>query len=199
MNDRIVNTVSEGEELFAEVKKFLVLSVSQKDMTVGMSSARVDEAWHTFLLYTDQYSAFCQEYFGRFVGHAPKNAPAAEAKKNHSRTESTFAGFRERYETVFAEPLPDVWYDVRNIFPAQRMFNDRFGRKRVIRRDSAVEVLDEDGEAILSVNELAGDAIDFIARTGAFYVRELPGDLTDEEKVALVEALVSVGALRLAP
>ena len=48
-------------------------------------------------------------------------------------------------------------------------------------------------------NTLARDAIDFIARTRDFYVRELPGDLTDDEKVGVVQALVRSGVLRVAP
>jgi hypothetical protein len=43
------------------------------------------------------------------------------------------------------------------------------------------------------------DGLAFIADTGAFYVRELPGGLTDAEKVRLVETLLTVGTLRLAP
>jgi hypothetical protein len=46
---------------------------------------------------------------------------------------------------------------------------------------------------------LALSALEFIARTGAFYVRELPGDLTDGEKVALIEGLMAAGAIRPAP
>ncbi|MFB0627024.1 hypothetical protein [Streptomyces sp. AB3(2024)] len=39
-------------------------------------------------------------------------------------------------------------------------------------------------------------ALAFIARTGAFYVRELPGGLTDAEKVELAAALVEDKILR---
>jgi hypothetical protein len=51
----------------------------------------------------------------------------------------------------------------------------------------------------MSVDAIARDALSFIARTGTFYTRELPGDLTDEEKVGLVSALVDSKLLRLAP
>ncbi len=37
----------------------------------------------------------------------------------------------------------------------------------------------------------------FIATTGAFYVRELPADLSDEEKVALISTLVDMRLLRV--
>jgi hypothetical protein len=38
----------------------------------------------------------------------------------------------------------------------------------------------------------------FIAETGAFYVRELPGGLGDDEKIALIATLVEHKLLRLA-
>jgi hypothetical protein len=47
------------------------------------------------------------------------------------------------------------------------------------------------------VSDLAVDALRFIADTGAFYVRELPGELTSAEKVGLVAALVEMKLLRL--
>ena len=31
----------------------------------------LDEVWHTFILYTKDYSQFCLEYFGRYIHHAP--------------------------------------------------------------------------------------------------------------------------------
>ena len=59
-----------------------------------------------------------------------------------------------------------------------------------------VSLLTQSGELLLSVNEFGQDALAFIARTGAFYVREVPG-LDDEEKVALVATLVEHNVLRV--
>jgi len=61
-----------------------------------------------------------------------------------------------------------------------------------------VELLNSDGDSLFAVKDLARDALEFIARTGAFYVRELPGSLDDEEKVALATALVQCKVLRCA-
>jgi hypothetical protein len=69
----------------------------------------------------------------------------------------------------------------------------------VAQHDSVAELVDDTGDAVIAVNDLAHEALEFIATTGAFYVRELPGGLTDGEKVALVEALMTAGAIRLAP
>jgi hypothetical protein len=60
-----------------------------------------------------------------------------------------------------------------------------------------VALIDHDGRPLLSVSENAREALRFLVSAGAFYVRELPGDLTDEEKVALVAALVKLKVLRV--
>jgi hypothetical protein len=59
-----------------------------------------------------------------------------------------------------------------------------------------VSLLTQSGEVLVSASELAEDALAFIARTGAFYVREVPG-LDDEEKVALMATLVAHNVLRV--
>ncbi|HKU42685.1 MAG TPA: hypothetical protein VJR89_31215, partial [Polyangiales bacterium] len=53
--------------------------------------------------------------------------------------------------------------------------------------------------ALVRVSELAREALEFIWRTRAFYVRELPGELTDDEKVGVATILVGRGALLLGP
>jgi hypothetical protein len=83
---------------------------------------------------------------------------------------------------VYNEALPDVWYNARGVTTAQRMFNDAAGNTVVVHEDSVAGLLDEHGEVILSVNDIAYSALKFISKTGAFYVRELSGGLIDEEK-----------------
>jgi len=39
-------------------------------------SEKVDDGWHTFLLYTREYRAFCHHIAGRFIDHAPADNPA---------------------------------------------------------------------------------------------------------------------------
>lgn len=198
VNDRVVDSLDEGRELFAEILKYLVLCELNRDVVVGMYSARVDEAWHAFILYTTEYTDFCRRFFGRYVGHAPKNAPPADNHDHLDQCELTFDEFRERYQKTFAEPLPDVWYDVRSIAPARRVFNDSAPNMTVAQHDSIAELIDDSGNVILSANAIAYDALLFIAQTGAFYVRELPGGLTDGEKVNLIRTLTSWGVLRVA-
>ncbi|MFE9446897.1 glycine-rich domain-containing protein [Streptomyces sp. NPDC006739] len=40
----------------------------------GMSPSQVvDPGWHTFMLHTEDYAAFCTARYGRFIHHAPKS------------------------------------------------------------------------------------------------------------------------------
>lgn len=41
---------------------------------IGPSDA-VDIGWHTFILYTQEYAAFCERIAGRFIHHQPDDAP----------------------------------------------------------------------------------------------------------------------------
>jgi hypothetical protein len=60
-----------------------------------------------------------------------------------------------------------------------------------------VDLIGRNGRVLFSVSEIARDALRFVLDTGAFYVRELPGNLTDDEKVALIATLVDMKLLRV--
>ncbi|MFV8165782.1 hypothetical protein ACNQVK_27400 [Mycobacterium sp. 134] len=60
-----------------------------------------------------------------------------------------------------------------------------------------VDLIDGRRRVLLSVSLIAEGALRFIVDTGAFYVREVPGDLTDQERVSLVSALVDLKVLRV--
>jgi hypothetical protein len=197
VKDRIVDTADEGEALFAEAKKFLILSYADSDVSWSMYSARVDETWHQFVLFTSQYVDFCHRFFGEYLHHNPSNAP--ELPGRPELKPSTFEGFRARYESFFGEPLPDVWLDGRSVSLSRRVINDNAGRSRVSVEGDMACLAGPAGRIDVVVNDIARDALEFIACTGSFYVRELPGVLLDEEKVGLVATLVEHRVLRVAP
>jgi len=164
-----------------------------------MYSFRIDEVWHQFVLFTRQYADFCTRHYGAYLPHNPSNAP--ESVKNNG-TESvkvaTFDEFNAYYEQVFGEPLPDCWYDEKSICLHRRVLDARVGKLLMRQEGDKIELVNGGGEVVFAVNALAAPAMSFIADTGAFYVRELPGDLDDDEKVALVATLVEYKLLRLA-
>jgi hypothetical protein len=194
VKDHIVETPEEAQALFAEVKRYLVIAALDPEKSWHMYSLRIDECWHQFILFTRQYVEFCKQYFGRYVPHAPSNSPDAGLTP---KQRTTFREFNKRYEELFQSPLPEVWVDARNISLNRRVLNDYMGRLKLRTEGDMIEILNRDDQPVVAVNDLAGDALGFIGRTGAFYVRELPG-LDGEEKVALVSMLVECRLLRLA-
>ncbi|BBX06181.1 glycine-rich domain-containing protein [Mycolicibacterium aichiense] len=195
VKDRVADTAEAAELLFTEAKKYLVLCEATPEMSFGMPSAMVDQAWHAFILFTTEYTDFGHRFFGRYVHHSPvvDYDPAAQPQSNIG----SFNDFQGRYQELFGEPLPAIWYDDTSVTPSRRVLREDF--LHIDADDETVAVIDDSGETVLQVNSLAREALDFIAGTGDFYVRELPGGLTDEEKVGLIEALVRSRVLRLAP
>ncbi len=196
LDDRVADSPEQAELLFTEAKKYLVLCDATPGMTFGMHSAMVDEAWHTFILFTAEYSDYGHRYFGNYLHHAPA---AAGDHGVPAQNTASFNDFRRRYEELFGEPLPSIWYDDTCVVPSRRVVNDRAGALVLTTDADTVHLVDDTGATVLSVNALARDALEFITATRDFYVRELPGDLTDDEKVGVVGPLVRSGVLRLAP
>ena len=199
VKDRIAETDEEAVKLFTEVKRFFVLLRNDSEISWDMYSRRVDEAWHQFVLFTRDYIDYCLDHFGSYVQHSPGIAAAshADAEPNGAQPQC-FHDFKKRYEEFYGIPLPDVWYDARSVTPRRRILNDNATKQIVREADGGVDFLDQD-EVVISVSDLAKDALEFVAVTDAFYVRELPGDLTDEERVGLVTTLVEQGVMRVAP
>jgi len=63
---------------------------------LGMLSPEVDEVWHTFILFTREYAAFCREAFGEFIHHVPRTSRSP-------LSESTGENFRSAYAEVFGD------------------------------------------------------------------------------------------------
>ncbi|WP_157900651.1 hypothetical protein [Mycobacterium rhizamassiliense] len=202
VKDRVADTPAFAELLFTEVKRYLVLCEATPDMTFGMCSSMVDEAWHAFILFTTEYTEYGRNYFGNYIHHSPADehgAPEPTGASGQAQKAASFNDFRQRYEELYGHPLPAVWYDDSSIEPSRRVINTRAGLLTSNVDDHTIHLADEHGTTVLSVNELACEAVDFIAQARDFYVRELPGDLTEEEKIGIIAPLVRLGVLRLAP
>jgi hypothetical protein len=189
-----VDTAQDACALFTEVKRYLVMCDVDRTKSWKMHSLSVDEAWHQFVLFTAEYSDFCDTYFGRYRHHAPSNAPDTGVRR---APEATFSEFSERYRELFGKDLPAVWNDSSWVTPRRRVVNYFPGQWVLGSAGGMVDLTDGNGRALLSVSSIAESALRFIVDTGAFYVREVPGDLTEEEKIALITALVELKVLRV--
>ena len=195
LKDRVVDVAEHGVALFTEVKRYLVLNQVDRTRAWQMYSLRVDEVWHQFVLFTVEYFAFCDKYFGHYVHHAPSNAP--DPGFGHRPPEASFAEFADRYQEIFGLELPEIWNDSTSISPHRRVLNDRTAQLTLDLADNMVDLIGRHGQVLLSVNDIAWEALQFVLDTGAFYVRELPGGLTDDERIGLIATLVDMKLLRV--
>lgn len=204
LNEQIVDRADRAEALFAEVIKYLILERTYPTKQWEMFSRRIDEVWHQFVLFTVEYVDFCKRYFGLYLHHAPGNSPSTPARSPGGSGDRTgiapVADFAQHYQAMFGTPLPELWFDGAAMTLNQRLVVEaRIGALAVTAAPGPgmVQLACDRGE-LLAVSELARPALDFMLENRAFYVRELPGDLTSEEKIGLAETLVARHVLLLA-
>jgi hypothetical protein len=53
------------------LRQFFLAYLMGRRQFVSMPSQVVDDLWHEFILYTQNYQQFCRRAFGRFLHHAP--------------------------------------------------------------------------------------------------------------------------------
>jgi hypothetical protein len=63
----------QGVALLRDASNFLWMA--SKSDKVFVPSPIIDEAWHVFVLFTQEYYNFCDKYCGGYVHHAPHTGP----------------------------------------------------------------------------------------------------------------------------
>jgi hypothetical protein len=91
----------EVDAAIEEFRKFLTL-IALIPGGLGMISKKVDEVWHTFILYTAEYARFCSDIYGRFIHHQP-NDGTEEAHGNDG-----VQRFLDGYRQLFGDLHP-IW------------------------------------------------------------------------------------------
>lgn len=85
----------EADEIFIETIRFLWImaqatSQGKSDLVfVDFSLAIIDEMWHVFLLFTEEYDNFCKSKFGFYIHHHPAvdDVPVEESEMELQLTE----------------------------------------------------------------------------------------------------------------
>lgn len=86
-----------------ELKRFLALCAIYGG-PIGMRGD-VDDLWHTFLMFTQDYRRFCTEVAGDFIHHAPNDEDVSQ-----DEVRSAALRFDAAYAAAFgAKPREDVW------------------------------------------------------------------------------------------
>jgi hypothetical protein len=111
------STPPEAAEVFREMLKWLYLCYRAATAgpegvacTMFAEVEKIDWMWHTFLLFTRDYSDFCQRYFGVFLHHVPN-----EAQGDAPPDEADFRAELERQYAFVYDVLGEetflAWYD----------------------------------------------------------------------------------------
>lgn len=61
-------TRGQAYQLFKDTLRFLWLAVKCGGLC---PTPKLDNGWHTFILFTMDYQKFCHKYFGHFIHHRP--------------------------------------------------------------------------------------------------------------------------------
>ena len=89
-----------------EYRKFLGLILLENG-GFAMTSPEVDEVWHTHILFTQDYSQFCNAVFGHYLHHVP-NTPMTPSRPGG------VARFFGAYRKVFGK-LNSIWPSTENM------------------------------------------------------------------------------------
>jgi hypothetical protein len=65
---------AQREQIFDGLREYFHLCREARKRMVAMPSQAVDDAWHEFILFTQQYRRFCAGAFGHFLHHTPAEA-----------------------------------------------------------------------------------------------------------------------------
>jgi hypothetical protein len=93
-------TDEEARELFEETKKWLWLCGTRPRsmrLTVFGPMKLLDEMWHTFILFTREYTEYCLDNYGFYIHHAPTTRAEVEQHRQRvaANPEQTHAQLRE--------------------------------------------------------------------------------------------------------
>jgi hypothetical protein len=199
--EQIVSSLADAVAYFDELKKYLWLCNSVTTHRIPMLSRLVDEVWHQFVLFTTEYTDFCERFFGRYVHHTPNEAPSANdepAQSETALTAATNAEFAALYEREFG-PLPRLWDDSESVGLRTRLF--RTGPQLHVRTgpEKSDLVAVDDDRLIARIVNWFEPALRFIVENEVFLVRELPSIICEEDKVRFARLLMRRGVARIAP
>lgn len=82
-----------------EYRRYMALAMAYPKKSLSIS-AKVDDFWHAHILFTQDYSAMCQEISGAYVHHRPSILDGAVPERDITL---------ELYRAHFGKPNPSFW------------------------------------------------------------------------------------------
>ncbi|MBG0854174.1 hypothetical protein I2W78_20605 [Streptomyces spinoverrucosus] len=96
-----------ARRIVGQAAAFIAASGQQPGHSLAPSEL-VDFGWHTFILHTVDYAAFCRRVAGRFVHHVPTNEGDDTPGGAQATRERTLAAITAAGYTVDKELWPDM-------------------------------------------------------------------------------------------
>lgn len=102
--------IESAQEHERELKRYLSLCAINPDAFYGMRGP-IDELWHSFVVATREYAAFCDQVSGQFIHHIPgvfvdsDDEPPRRREGDINIVEG-YKKFLADYEKMFGEPAP---------------------------------------------------------------------------------------------
>lgn len=94
-----------AERIVDQTGAFLAACSTNREEPLTPSPV-VDLGWHTFILHTRDYAAFCERVAGRFLHHVPETPEQHEQGKAAAQRERTLNAITAAGYTVDAELWP---------------------------------------------------------------------------------------------
>ncbi|WP_438009346.1 hypothetical protein WME89_12090 [Sorangium sp. So ce321] len=93
-----------------EMKRFLALCAMNSSARYGMRGI-VDDAWHTFMIFSRDYFAFCEAIAGTYIHHEPEERGSDDGLEQRlALSRDSYRRTLADYEKVFgSEPPIDIW------------------------------------------------------------------------------------------
>jgi len=97
--------------IVGEMKRFLTLCALHPRTHYGMRGI-VDDAWHTFMIFSRDYTAFCSDLAGDYIHHEPEERgdPTENPSERLARSRDSYRKTLTDYQEVFGHAPPaDIW------------------------------------------------------------------------------------------
>lgn len=104
----------EAEKIFNETLKWLWLGNKMDGVFIDDSTLIIDEMWHNFILFTQDYEIFCLQNFGRYIHHQPEKRKQQNWYNNAFNIEEHKDRLEKLYEGVYdklGEETLLTWYE----------------------------------------------------------------------------------------
>jgi hypothetical protein len=106
----------EAEAVFREMLKWLYLchrawADDGFGCTISHELEKIDQMWHSFLLFTMDYASFCERYFGVFLHHVPDEQEEEDVDTDEELLRERISKQYGLVHDLLGEETLMAWYD----------------------------------------------------------------------------------------